>query len=172
MAWFHPKTLLDKTYEIGIIIKGIDGSLELIGGLLVLCIPRSTIWHLTGALTRSELANDPHDFIASHILRAGHSLATGSRTFAILFLMTHGAVKVGLVIALLRQKLWAYPWALGALILFLGYQIYLLVVRPTISMWFLSILDAIIIWLVWREWQKVRHDHAPPSSGEVSVNHP
>lgn len=164
MAWFHPKTLLDKTYEIGIIIKGIDGALELIGGLLVLFIPRSVILHLTDVLTRNELANDPHDFFANHILKAGHSLATGSRTFAILFLLTHGAVKVGLVVALLRQKLWAYPWALVILSLFLIYQIYLLIVRTTISMGFLSVLDAIIIWLVWREWQKVKHDRAEAAS--------
>ena len=159
MKLFKPTSLLDKFYEVGILIKGIDGAFELIGGLFLLVVPRSDILHITSSLTRNELANDPHDFFARHIVQAGHALAGGSHWFAALFLLTHGIVKVGLVTALLLQKLWAYPWALGALGLFLVYQIYLLAVRPTFSMWFLSILDAVIIWLVWREWRKVRADH-------------
>jgi len=156
MAWFHPKTLLDKTYEIGIAIKGIDGLLELIGGLLVLVIPRHTILQLTDHLTRNELANDPHDFMATHILHAGHSLADKGHWFTAIFLLTHGIVKVGLVTALLLQKHWAYPWAIVILGLFLIYQIYLLIVRTTLGMGFLTVLDAVIIFLVWREWRQVK----------------
>jgi len=164
MAWFHPKTLFDKAYEFGIIIKGIDGSLELLGALLLLVIPRSAILHLTTWITRTELASDPHDFIAMHIFKAGFDLAHHSHGFAVLFLLTHGAVKVGLVVALLRQKHWAYPIALVALGLFLIYQIYLVFAHATISMIFLSILDALIIWLVWREWQKVKAGAVPAVS--------
>ena len=41
----------------------------------------------------------------------------------------------------------------GALILFLIYQVYILVVSPSFGMAFLSVLDVIIIGLVYREWQ-------------------
>ncbi len=154
MPWFHPKTLLDKTYEIGIIIKGIDGTLELIGGLLVLTLSSGTVASITRFLTQHELSQDPHDFIAVHIQHLGNNLQAGHNIFAAAFLLTHGLVKVVLVICLLLNKLWAYPWALGALGLFLVYQIYLLVTKPTFGMAFLTLLDVIIIWLVWREWQK------------------
>lgn len=153
MPWFHPKSLLDKTYEIGIIIKGIDGSLELIGGLLLLFLSSNTILSITNFLTQDALGENPHNFIANHIEKTGQHLASGQTTFAIAFLLTHGLVKVVLVICLLLNKLWAYPWALVALSLFLVYQIYLLVTKTTFSMAFLSVLDAIIIWLVWREWR-------------------
>ncbi|HSX33656.1 MAG TPA: DUF2127 domain-containing protein [Candidatus Saccharimonadales bacterium] len=164
MAWFHPKSLLDKTFEIGIILKGLNGAAELIGGLLLAVVPGHAIMHLTRWLTSSELNDEPHDFVATHILRYGTELAQGHNLFVILFLLTHGLVKVGLVIALLRQKLWAYPWALVALTVFLGYQIYLLIVHPTIAMGFLCVLDTVIIWLVWREWQKVK---SPPAQAEA-----
>ncbi|HSX35633.1 MAG TPA: DUF2127 domain-containing protein [Patescibacteria group bacterium] len=164
MPWFHPKTLLDKTYEIGLFIKGFDGTIELLGGVLLMVIPSSAILHLTRVLTQNELANDPHDFVASHIATFGTHLATENNTFAILFLLTHGAVKVALVAALLRQKLWAYPWALVALTLFLVYQAYLMVVKPTFGMGFLTVLDIIIIWLVWREWQKVKQPPTPAAA--------
>lgn len=159
MERFRPQNLLDKTYEIGIIIKGIDGLLELLGGILVLALSPGAINGITHFLTEHELQQDPHDFIANHILRLSQHLTHGPNYFAAAFLLTHGAVKVFLVACLLLNKLWAYPWALGVLGLFLVYQVYQLVTKPTFGMAFLSVLDAVIIWLIYREWQQIRHRH-------------
>jgi len=163
MDWFRPQTLLDKTYEVGIIIKGIDGTLELLGGILVLTLSPGAITGITRLLTQHEIQEDPHDFIATHILKFGHHLAHGPNYFAAAFLLTHGLVKVVLVTCLLLNKLWAYPWALGVLSLFLVYQLYQMATRPTFGMGFLSILDAVIIWLIWREWGQVRAKPQPAS---------
>ena len=164
MPRFHPKTLLDKTYEIGIIIKGIDGTLELIGGVLVLALSPQAINSTTRFLTQNSLQEDPHNFIAVHIAHAGHSLASGHNIFAALFLLTHGLVKVVLVTCLLLNKLWAYPWALGALGLFLVYQAYQLITAPTLGMSLLTVLDIAIIGLIYREWQKVRAEEPPKAA--------
>lgn len=156
MNWYHPRTLLDKTYQLGLFIKGFDGALELIGGMLLIIVPPTAISGLARFLTQREITEDPHDFVANHILAYGNALAHGQHLFASLFLLTHGAVKVALVIALLRQKFWAYPWALGVLTLFLVYQVYLLVTQASVGMWLLTILDIVVIALVWREWRRVR----------------
>ena len=154
MTWFQPKTLLDKTYEIGIIIKGIDGVLEIIGGLLVLFLSPTAINSITRFLTQHSLQENAHGIIANHIVKLGDHLASGHNIFAAAFLLTHGLVKVVLVTCLLLNKLWAYPWAVGALSLFLIYQIYLLIANPTFGMAFLTVLDTVIIILVYREWQQ------------------
>lgn len=161
MDRFRPQNLLDKAYEIGIIIKGIDGVLELIGGALVLALSPGAVTGFTHWLTQHELQEDPHDFIAAHILKLGQHLAHGHNYFAAAFLLTHGLVKVVLVTCLLLNKLWAYPWALGVLGLFLVYQLYQMATRPTFGMGFLSVLDAVIIWLIYREWQQVRAKRQP-----------
>jgi uncharacterized membrane protein len=153
MAWFHPKTLLDKTYEIGIIIKGFDGTVELIGGFLVLFLSPNSIHGIVRFLTERSLQENPHGYFSNHIVKIGFDLTHGSHIFAALFLITHGLVKVVLVTCLLLNKMWAYPWALGALWAFLIYQIYLLATNPTFFMAFLFVLDAIIIYLVGREWK-------------------
>lgn len=153
--WFHPQTLLDKTYEIGLFVKAFDGLVELIGGIAVLLIPRGTIEHWSQRIASHELY-EGHSFIAHHVTHASHELTHGSHWFVALFLLTHGIVKVGMVIALLRQKHWAYPWALGLLTAFLIYQIYLLFAKPGIMMALLTVIDMFIIWLVWREWQVVK----------------
>lgn len=163
MKFFKPTTLLDRFYELGITIKFLDGLFELIGGCLILGLSSGTILSIAHALTHDELAQDPHDFIATHILHAGTSLAHGHAGFASAFLIIHGGVKVGLVICLWLNKLWAYPLGLIVLGLLLIYQLYRLAVGPTFGMVFLSVLDAIIIWLIWREWQHVRAKPAAAS---------
>lgn len=164
MPLFHPKTLLDKTYEIGILIKGIDGVLELIGGVLVLALNPHAINGIVNFLTEDSLQENPHNFIATHIVKYGHQLAIGHNFFTAAFLLTHGLVKVVLVTCLLLNKIWAYPWAIGVLGLFLVYQVYLLVTQPTFFMAFLTVLDIIIIWLIYREWQQVRGPGGTPKT--------
>lgn len=158
LTWFHPKSLLDKAYEVGLLVKGFDGTLELIGGILVLALSPGFIMRATNALVGSELHENPHNFIALHVLHTGQKLAAGHNFFAAAFLLTHGLVKLVLVVCLLLNKLWAYPYALIALGLFFIYQLYALATSPGLGMAALCVLDAIIIWLVWREWQHVRYD--------------
>ncbi|MGF7229438.1 MAG: DUF2127 domain-containing protein [Candidatus Saccharibacteria bacterium] len=163
MAWFHPKTLLDKTYEIGILIKGVDGFFETVAGLFLLIIRPETIGHWTRLITQTELEENPHNLVATHVLHYGQSLAHGRNIFAIAFLLTHGIIKLVLVVSLLRAKMWAYPFALITLGLFVLYQVYELIVHATFGMGFLTVLDLFIIWLVWREWQQVQRQAPAPT---------
>lgn len=159
MPLFRPQTLLDKTYTIGIVLKGIDGSLEIIGGLLVLIISPQGFNAITRFMTQDALQENPHNFVATHVVKLGHHLAAGHNLFAAAFLLTHGLVKVVLVTCLLLNKLWVYPWAIGILGLFTVYQAYLLITQLTFGMAFLTILDVFIVWLIYREW---RQQTGPP----------
>lgn len=157
MAWFTPKTLLDDTYEVGILIKGVDGVIEVIGGILLLIIHPSTIDRIVDHIETSRfvLHTQHHfGFIIGPILRYGNELASGHNGFAAAFLLSHGGIKIILIVALLRNKLWAYPFSLAMLGLFIVYQVYRIVVHPTFGMEFLTVVDLVIVWLIWREWQK------------------
>jgi uncharacterized membrane protein len=63
-------------------------------------------------------------------------------------------VKLFLVGALLRNKLWAYPWLIITLIVFIAYQLYKIALDPTAWLIALTIFDAFVVWLTWREWRK------------------
>jgi uncharacterized membrane protein len=156
MGWFRSKDLLDRTFEVGIILKGLDGALELIGGFLLLIVSPETINRITSALTQHELSEDPHDVIATHVLRISHGLTGASVEFAAAYLLLHGIVKVALVLALLRNKLWAYPWMIAFLVAFIVYQLYRLALDVTVGLTVLTVFDAVIVWLTWREYQKQR----------------
>jgi len=151
---FKPGDPLDRIFEIGIILKGLDGVLETVGGLLLLVVTPATINRLTVGLTQHELSEDPNDFIAGHLLGYAHGLTGSAVTFAAVYLLLHGITKIVLVTALLRNQIWAYPWMIGFLLIFIGYQLYRLVLSPTFELSALTIFDAFIVWLTWREWRK------------------
>ena len=167
MSWFKPRDLLDRTFEVSIIAKGLDGLAELIGGLLLLVVTPTTINNVATAITQHELSEDPHDLIATHLLHLSNGLTDSAVRFAAAYLLLHGVVKVVLVAALLRNRLWAYPWMIAFLMLFVAYQVYRIALTPTAWLVALTIFDAFVAWLTWREWFKQRprqHLPRPPRS--------
>jgi uncharacterized membrane protein len=154
MRRFRPKGLLDQTFEVGIILKGLDGVLEVIGGLLLLVVSPATISRVVANLTQHELSEDPHDFLATHLLKTAHGLTGSAVLFGAVYLLSHGVVKIVLVVALLKNELWAYPWMLVFLGVFIVYQVYRLSVRPSIGLTALTVFDALIAWLTYREYRK------------------
>jgi len=154
VSQFKPRDPFDRLFEVGIILKGLDGILETIGGLLLLAITPATINRLAAKLTQHELSEDPKDFIANHLLGYTHGLTGSAVTFAAVYLLLHGITKIVLVAALLRNQIWAYPWMLAFLLIFIGYQLYRLVLSPAFGLSALTIFDAFIAWLTWQEWRK------------------
>ncbi len=79
MSWFRSKSLLDKTYRWGLFAKGLDGLLELLGGVLLITASPQAITGVTRFLTQREIVHNPHDFIATHIMAkvVGVSLGAG-----------------------------------------------------------------------------------------------
>ena len=158
MTSFRHQPWFATVYRIGVAIKGIDGLLELVAGFLLLFAPHLLHHVLQAVVGRAEL----HHTHTTHViaLYAGHiddDLGRSGLTFLIVFLIGHGAVKLALVYCLLRRILWAYPYALGILGLFLLYQVYALVINPlSLGMWLFTVLDIAIIYLVWGEWKDLK----------------
>ena len=114
----------------------------------------SAINRIVGRITQHELSEDPHDWIARHLLRYAHGLTGTAVTFAAIYLLAHGIIKIVLVAALLRNKLWAYPWMIAVLLAFIAYQLYRVALQPAAWLIALTIFDAAVAWLTWREWRK------------------
>ncbi|MEO7904710.1 MAG: DUF2127 domain-containing protein [Candidatus Saccharimonadales bacterium] len=144
-------------YSIGVGLKGIDGLVELAAGTALLISPQ--LVHIALQAFASELGEQNiHNFrfIIEYIARADSDLARSGLTFLIVFLITHGVVKLGLVYCLLKKITRAYPVALAVLVAFLLYQAYVLVIHPSIAMAIFTLLDVLIVWLVWGEYRDLR----------------
>ncbi len=152
------RSKLHVAFEVGVILKGLNGLLELVGGALLLAFPPSAIEKFIVGLTNNELSKDPNDVIATHLRQAAHSLSANDQLFAAIYLLSHGVIKALLVYALLRGKLWAYPWAIGVFAAFGVYQIYRYFISQSGWLIALTVLDAIVILLTWFEWRRVRNN--------------
>jgi uncharacterized membrane protein len=156
MSRNKPNDLLDRTFEVSIILKGLDGVLEVLGGLLLLVVSPATINQIVRSLTQHELSEDPHDFFATHLLHAASGISKSTITFGAIYLLIHGVVKVVLVAALLRRLLWAYPWFIAFLLIFIAYQLYRLTFAPSFWLVALTVFDAFVAWLTFLEYRKNR----------------
>lgn len=142
-----------RAFKLGILIKGLDGLLELAGGSALLLTSRPAIRHAVALLTRQELIEDPHDVVANYLLHMTQQLSLGTRNFAGIYLLAHGLVKIAMVVGLLRGVRWAYPAAVALMTAFIGYQGYRLFHQPSPLLVLLTVIDVTVTGLIVREWR-------------------
>src|SRR6266481_2784093 len=138
--------------------KGVAGLLETIGGLLLLFIPHAGLNALVVFLTAPELAEDPTDRIATLLQRIVHELAADTKIFVSGYLIIHGVIKVFLVVGLLGRRRWSYSVSLWFLSAFIAYQMYRFLFTHSLWLIGLTVLDLIVAFLIWREYQQVRKE--------------
>ncbi len=143
---------IHKIFDFTLLLKGAHAAIEIIGGILLYIISPATIARVASFFTHGEMIEDPHDTIATFFLHTAQSLGGSSRTFAALYLLSHGIINALVVVSLWKEKLWAYPISIATLVAFMAYQIYLLTFGYSIWLVLFTILDAVIIWLVLHEY--------------------
>jgi uncharacterized membrane protein len=154
--------LLDRTFRISLFLKGLDGVLELIGGILLLVVTPAQIGDVARFLTQHELAQDPRDLVANSLLHLTANLSGSASLFGAVYLLLHGVVKIVLVWAVLKEKLWAYPWMIAFLLVFIAYQTYRISVSFSWGMVLLTAFDIFIVWITWREYRLRRSQGSAP----------
>ncbi len=158
MASRARRGVVHAVFELGVVLKGIDGLLEVAGAALLLFVSPRQIGRAVELLTQHELSQDPHDAVAGHLVRAARHLSMGETRFASAYLLSHGVVKLVLVWALLTSRLWAYPIAIAVFAAFGGYQMYRWSISHSLAMVTLTVLDAFVILLTWLEYRRLRRE--------------
>ncbi len=152
------RTLYD-FFNVVVFIKGAQGIFEIAAGVLVALIPLRAIVGLVDRFTEDELLNDPDDFIASHLHDFAHNISIGGKEFAAIYLLAHGAIKLGLALGLLSGKRWVYPVALGVLGVLIAYQAYRIWLHHSLLLTAASLFDCAVFYIVAREFIAVcSHD--------------
>lgn len=146
---------IHQLFNIGLIGKAVDGGLEILGAVLLFVVNSNQLSRWVRALTQHELSEDPDDVIVGFLLRSMRHLSSNTQMFAALFLLGHGVVKVGLVVALMRKYRWAYPLAMVIFGLFVAYQLYRYAHTHSIWLLALSLLDLFVIVITWLEYKRV-----------------
>jgi uncharacterized membrane protein len=148
-------SLIHLIFEIGVIAKGVDGALELIGGLLLVVLSPAAIGGTIWFLVQGELKEDPTDLVANLLLHNTQTIIH-TRVSASVFLIVHGVVKLGLVGGLVTNQLWSYPAAIVVFTGFTIYQAYQLTQQDSLILGIATVLDLLVVLLVIVEYRRVR----------------
>ena len=140
-------------FELGVLIKGLNGLWETASGLLFLLLSRGALNRWFFALSHSELLEEPHDKITNFFSHGLPYLSTGTKTFIAFYVLFHGLLNLFLAIQLYRDKHWAYLVAMGAMAISVVYQIYRISVFHSLILTAVTIFDLCFIALTWHEYR-------------------
>ena len=143
-------------FKISVMLNGADALIECIGGLAMAIVGTSAITRLVNALTQEELIEDPNDIVAGHLLTLVQDFNVSTQRFYAFYLLSHGVIKVFLVIGLLKNKFWAYPVSLVVLGLFIVYQVYRFSYTHGYGLIVLTVFDVFVMALISHEYRLVR----------------
>jgi uncharacterized membrane protein len=147
---------IHQLFVLSVILKGIDAAIETAGGIALGLVNQQLVVTLVTRLTSHELREDPNDLIANGLLHFAQAFSVNSKSFYAYYLVSHGAIKLVMVAALLGKRKWAYPFALVVMVLFIAYQAYEYSQTHSLGMLVLTVFDLLVTWLIWHEYRLVR----------------
>jgi len=150
---YSKATLIRILFLAAILLKGIDGIVETIAGIFLICTRKAEVNHFLRFLANQELQLDPDNPVAHHVIWLSHHFSFSTKTFSAIYLCAHGLIKLFLVVNLWRDRNWVYPTAMAALSAFIGYQVYRLCHQFSWTLVFLTTVDMVIVGLIWVEYR-------------------
>jgi uncharacterized membrane protein len=143
-------------FEASLLLKGLFALFETIGGILAYFVTQEFLLNLVQTVTQQELAEDPRDLVANYLMHQAEHLSVSAQHFAALYLLSHGVIKLALIVGLLQKKLWCYPAAIVVFGLFILYQLYLYSFTHSVSLLLITAFDIVIVGLTWHEYRYLR----------------
>jgi len=156
MKQFFSIKQIHQLFILGLVLKILNVIAEITGGLFVLLSSKETLVKLIFFITQGELLEDPKDIIANYFISLPQSISLNTTHFIGIYLLSHGVIKLFLIISLLKNKLWSYLASIIVFGLFILYQIFRYF--NTFSYWLLviTLFDLFVVWLVWKEYKNVK----------------
>ena len=151
---------IHQLFVLSVLLKGAHALIECIGGIILALISTDTIAAFVNRLTQEEIVEDPNDFVATHLQMLANTFSISDLHFYSFYLLSHGVIKLWLVVGLLRKKLWSYPASLVVLGLFVAYQTYRFSYMYSAGLIGLTALDLVIMGLIWHEYQLMQKHHS------------
>lgn len=148
------KKIIDRTFEIVVFVKSFFGFFEILAGVMLAFSGRLQVNNLIIYLTKEEITQEPNDFFANSTISFFDKFSSGSHVFAVVYLIFHGVINLFLVVALIKNKIWAYPCAILGFGLFIFYQIYRYFHTLSISLLMLTLFDIFIVWIIYLEFKE------------------
>ncbi len=142
-------------FDISVLLKGAISFVEVVAGTLAFFVPVSAVTNFLMRTVGDELS-EHSDKLGALLAHGAQQLSVTGGTFIAIYLLSRGLIKLFLVVALLKNQLWAYPSSLALIGAFVVYQCYQLIVGHSIFIGLLTIFDLLVMYFIWREYRILR----------------
>lgn len=148
--------LLTKLFFIGMYWRIFYGFLRVLFGIALLKVVGSPLLTVIHDFMGYELTESPSDilFSAVNLLLSEHSFYV--TYFLAFYFIFWGVIDMLLSYNLIKEKRWAFPVSFVLIGLFILYSIFRFTHTHSLLLFYVIILDAVILWLIYKEYQKVR----------------
>lgn len=148
----HPADDLNhRVFVATLVAKGVLGLIQLMTAVAIFAGLAEKLPTLTKWLFRAELAENPTDFVATHIISLTGVVPTSDLAFYAIYFSAHGALHIAIVIALLYGAAWAHHAAIFVLWAFVAYQMFEWASVGGIALLLLTAIDLAVIYITTRE---------------------
>ena len=140
-------------FEISLAFKGMFALAEISASIFTYFVTKPFLLNLVRAVTQAELTEDPRDFVANYLFRTAQGLSISSQHFTAFYLLSHGVIKLWLIIGLWQKRPGYYPAALTVFSLFILYQMYQYLLTHSLLLLLITATDVIVIGLTCFEYR-------------------
>jgi len=145
-----------RIFQLSLLFKGVFAAAEIVAGISAYFVTQQFLFQLVERLMRKELLEDSRDLIASYLLTSVDHFSLSTRNFTAAYLLSHGVIKLWLIVGLLRGKLWYYPLAIAVFGAFIVYQLYRFTLTHSLWLILITVVDVVVIGLTWQEYRARR----------------
>ncbi len=149
-----------QAFRLSLVIKASFAALEILAGVFSMFVTQDRLLRLMLYVTQNERAEDASDRLSHALIQYAQQFSINQQHFIILYLLTHGLLKLLLILGLLKKKLWCYPLAIAIFALFIDYQMGRYAVTHSLWLLIMTALDVIVIGLTWYEWNYLKKQEA------------
>jgi len=145
--------LLHRAFQVAIGIKGLDGLVEFMAGLIIALVGSQQVYRFAIWATAPEIARHPESHTAHAIRHGAYNFTLHSHRFVIIYLLAHGLLKIGLVINLFIEHLWIFPVSAVVLLAFIGFMGLKLAAHWSPWLFAFALFDTVTLALILNEWR-------------------
>lgn len=146
------------TFRIGIVLKALYDVGEVLSGIFLLFLTPERMSKLITLISKNELSEDPKDFLMNYLVAFSHTFTHSMQHFTSFYLLSHGIVKILVLILLWKEKLWAYPLSVVIFSVFIILQMQRFTHTHSIALLFFTFIDIIMIILTILEYRNIKAD--------------
>lgn len=158
MNTIFSKRNLHASFHIGLLLKGLFDIGEVLSGILLVFITPERMSKLISLISKNELLEDPTDLVMNYLVSFSHVFSISMQHFTSFYLLSHGAVKILILILLWKKMLWAYPISCLMFMVFIVIQMQRFIQTYSIMLLVLTLIDIVMIILTIFEYRNIKSD--------------